>query len=292
MLMQAIKALLPVLWLFGMTGSMFAGQELQLDFFRGVKVGQEFRCEAKADYLSEYYLSGSIESAKTPLKHFHVELSGVLMVTRTMEAMPCWLELKIEKFAGFENDVKYQSGLDGKTLFIRHDGSGRTNFAFKESGNAIAAKDASLLGMIFDLGTIELAGKTIWGYPGRIRAGSTWIPDLDIFRRQLARLNARPEKLEGMVTLKQMQVFQGIDCLVLDMNINCLLADGETCAVISYAVFPADNSTYGPVKNDLCILRKRQIKLPETEPLAAGQIMHSEEKFHLETVMLPLKINK
>jgi len=290
--MHTITALLLALSPFCLTGSLFAGEEFKPDFFRGVKVGQEFRCEAKADYLTEHCLSGSIESAKTPFKNLQLELAGILTVTQTTEAQPSALELKVEKFAGLENGVKYQPGLDGKALFIRRDGSGKTVFVFKASGNAVAAKDASLLGMIFDLGTIEPAGKTIWGYPGVIHAGSTWIPDLEIFRGQLLRLKCRTEKLEGEVTLKGKQVFHGTDCLLLEMNVNCLLSGGETCVVSSHAVFPVDNTIYGPVKNNLRVLRKRQVKLPETEPLTAGQIMQSEEKFQLETVMFPLKLDK
>ena len=142
------------------------------------------------------------------------------------------------------------------------------------------------------MGTIEPAGKTIWGHPGVIHAGSTWIPDLEIFRNQLLRLKCRPEKLEGKITLKRKKGFRGTDCMLLEMNINCLLSGGETCAVTSLAVFPVDNAIYGPVKNNLSILRKRQVKLPETEPLTAGQIMQSEEKIQLETVMFPLKLDK
>jgi hypothetical protein len=290
--MRAIPALLLAMCSFFLSGNMLAGQEFKPDFFRGVKVGQEFRCEAKADYLAEHYLSGSIESAQAPFKNLQVELSGLLTVVQAVEAQPSGLELKIEKFASLENGVKYQPGLDGKTLFIRRGGSGKTVFALKASGNAMDGKDAALLGMIFDLGTIEPAGKTIWGYPGVIHDGSAWAPDLEIFRGLLLRLNFRPEKLEGRVILKERQVFRGINCLLLEMNINCLLSGGETCAVASYAAFPADNAIYGPVKNVLRILRKRQARLPETEPLTAGQAMRSEEKFQLETVMLPLKSGK
>ena len=87
-------------------------------------------------------------------------------------------------------------------MVIRRENSGKTIFAFKDSGNAVVAKDASLLGMIFDLGTIEPAGKTLWGCPGTIHAGNSWMPDLEIFRGQLLRLNFRPEKLEGRAVLE------------------------------------------------------------------------------------------
>ena len=288
MLKHAIQAGLSALGLFFLTGNLFAGGECKPDFFRGVKAGQKFRCEAGADYLANHYLGGSIESAKTPFKNIHVELAGTLTVIQVMESQPAGMELKIEKFTCLENGVKYQPALDGKTVVICREGNGKTIFAFKDSGNAVVAKDASLLGMIFDLGTIEPAGKTLWGYPGTIYVGNSWMPDLEIFRGQLLRLNFRTEKLEGRTVLKELSDFRGISCLLVDMNINCLLAGGETCTVTCNAAFPADNTIYGPVKNDLVILRKRQAKLPETEPLAAGQTMFSEEKFHIESVMLPL----
>ncbi len=292
MLMHALQSLLLVLSPFCLAGNIFAGGDFKPDLFRGVKAGQKFRCEAKADYLAEHYLSGSIESNRNTLKNLQLEIAGALTVIQVMEAQPSGLELKIEKFSCLENGVKYPPGLDGKILFIRRDGSSKTVFTFKESGNAVPAKDATLLGMVFDLGTIEPAGRTIWGYPGTIHAGSTWGPDLELFRSQLLRLNFHPEKLEGRATFKAKRIVQGVDCLLLDMDINCLLVGGETCIVTSHAAFPADNAIYGPVKNELRILRKRQIKLPETEPLAAGQIMHSEEKFQLETLILPLKLDK
>ena len=292
LLKHAIQAGLSALGLFFLTGNLFAGGEYKPDFFRGVIAGQKFRCEAGADYLVNYYLGGGIESVKTPFKNIHAEVAGTLTVIQVEEAQPAGMELKIEKFACLENGVKYHPSLDGKTVIIRRDGKGKTFFAFKDSEDAVAAKDASMLGMIFDLGTIEPAGKTLWGYPGTIHAGNSWMPDLEIFRGQLQRLNFRTEKLEGRAVLKELSDFRGISCLLVDMNINCLLAGGETCTVTCNAAFPADNTIYGPVKNELIILRKRQAKLPETEPLAAGQTMYSEEKFHLESVMLPLTSEK
>ncbi len=292
MLIHAIRVLLPVMGVFCLTGNMLSGGEYKPDFFRGVNAGQKFRCEAKADYLAEHYLRGSIESAKTTFKNIRIELAGILTVTQTLEAQPVGLELKIEQFACLENGVKYQTALDGRTVIIRRDGDGKTIFAFNAPDAAVAAKDALLLGMIFDFGTIQPADRTIWGYPGIIHTGSSWSPDLEIFRGQLLRLNLRPEKMAGRVALKERREVFGTDCLMLDMEISCFFAAGETCAVSCHAAFPADNAVYGPVKNNLSILRKRQIKLPENEPLAAGQTMHSEEKFQLETIMLPLKSEK
>ena len=292
LLKHAIQAGLSALGLFFLTGNLFAGGEYKPDFFRGLKAGQKFRCEAGADYLARHYLGGGIESVKTPFKNIHVELAGTLTVIQVMESQPAGMELKIDKFACLENGVKYQPPIDGRTVVIRCDGKGKTFFAFKDSGSAVVAKDASLLGMIFDLGTVEPAGKTLWGYPCTIHAGSAWMPDLEIFRGQLLRLNFRPEKLEGRAVFKELSDFRGISCLLVDMNINCLLAGGEMCTVTCNAAFPADNTIYGPVKNEFIILRKRQAKLPETEPLAAGQTMYSEEKFHLESVMLPLTSEK
>ena len=142
MLIHAIRVLLPALWLFFLTGSMLAGGERQPDFFRGAKAGQKFRCEAKADYLAEHYLRGSIESAKTPFKNLRIELAGILTVIQTMEAQPVGLELKIEQFACIENGAKYRPALDGRTVIIRRGGDGKTIFSLNAPGDAVAAKDA------------------------------------------------------------------------------------------------------------------------------------------------------
>ena len=72
MLIHAIRVLLPVMGVFCLTGNMLSGGEYKPDFFRGVNAGQKFRCEAKADYLAEHYLRGSIESAKTTFKNIRI----------------------------------------------------------------------------------------------------------------------------------------------------------------------------------------------------------------------------
>lgn len=272
----------------GFSGNTGADGGFDPVFFRPVKAGQQIRCTARAEYLAEHSLSGSIESASTHLNNIQVELAGILTVIETLEGQPSALQLDIEKFSCLENGVKYQPGLDGQTICLLR-ASPKPVFAFKHSGNAVPAKDSAMLGMIFDLGMIEPAGKTIWGYPGRIHLGSSWLPDLKILKTQLQRLNFRPEKLEGKVTFQAKQLFQGTDCLLLSMDINCQLPGGETYSAVSRAAFPADNSIYGPVKSDLRILRKRQVKLPDNEPLTNGQAMQSAERFHLETLTTVIK---
>ena len=269
------------------------GEKIKVDFFRDIKPGQLFRCEAKADYLAEYYLSGSIKSAKVSLNSIQVEVHGIITVIEAVQTQPSTLEIKIENFSGLENGAKHQSDLAGKTIVIKRDSSGKTVFMLKESSSVITTQNKMLLSMIFDLGKLEQAGKTIYGYPGEIQvSGKTWMPDLELFRSQLPGVNIRPEKLDGFVTLIKRQVFEGIDCLFLSMNIDCKMVGSEKIVGVWHVAFPADNTIYGPVKKDMRILRQRQLKLPDTNPLAAGQIIHSEETFRIETILLPVKFAK
>lgn len=268
------------------------GEKLKVDFFRDIKPGQLFRCEAKADYLAEYYLSGSIKSAKVSLKSMHVEVQGIITVIETAKAQPSILEVKIESFSGLENSVKHQSNLAGKNIIITRDSNGKTVFMLKESPNTITSQDKLLLGMIFDFGKLEQAGKTIYGYPREVQISKTWTPDLELFRSQLPGANIYPEKLNGSAVLNKRQAFGGIDCLFLSMKIDCEITEGEKIYGVWHAVFPVDNTIYGPVKKNMKILRQRQSKLPETDPLTAGQIIHSEETFRIETVLLPVKSSK
>lgn len=284
------------LWLFlcltGLAADAAADQKFKADFFRGVKPGQSFRCEAKADYLSEYYFSGSIKSAKVTLKSRQVEVRGIMTVAETAAAQPSVLEIKVEKISGAEDGAIYPPDIAGKTVMVKRDGNGKTVFTLKDTGKAVTAQDAALLSMIFDLGKPEPAGKTIFGYPGEIEPGKAWTPDLELFRSQLPGLNVRPEKLDGSIALNKKQTFSGIDCWFLSMNINCEITGGEKVDAVWHVAFPVDNAVYGPVKKHLNILRRRQSKLPESNPLAAGQIIHSEERFRIETVLLPVQTVK
>jgi hypothetical protein len=287
------RSLLFFLCLAGIVANAAGDEKFKVVFSRDIKPGQLFRCEAKADYLAEYYLSGSIKSAKVSLNSIQVEVHGLITVVEAVQAQPSTLEIKIENFSGLENGAKHQSDLAGKTIVIKRDSSGKTVFMLKESSSVITTQDKMFLSIIFDLGKLEQAGKTIYGYPGEIQvSGKTWMPDLELFRSQLPGVNIRPKKLDGSVTLNKRQAFDGIDCLSLSMNIDCEIDDSEKITGVWHVVFPVNNTIYGPVKKYMRILRQRHLKLPEASPLTARQIIHSEETFRIETILLPVKFAK